>query len=486
VADFKRYQGGFSINSEIYRVSPNYFSYFRSFIYLILASVLLYFLWGSHFTNAPEDRLANPVGTLQIVSESDLAFYDALKMSSPLERQIQRFFWGSNEAIYSSFIDIYSDFYRWQKGIGEDTLNTQLRLAILYVEQGNMAAATAEMRDIKHSDFANTIVNVFGYSYGFIDKEPTIEDIEKLDSLLTEGWFLSHIKLRLAERSGNFVAASTEKRILKQRASTALELTNRYLFFSYSLVVIGLLLLVWFVVYHKSLPSPLFPQGQAAWTFREGVALWTRYEFFAALYFILVYKYLWWFPIAGQWGTLLSALPGLWLIHRYLLLPRGLNFISAWGLSPSKFGLQRLVVWTLVIIAISSSGSFIINLFLANFDLDVPWTEGIYDVLFWGTATEKSMELINVIIWAPIIEEIIFRGLFYVSLRSVFKPLLAAFITGLLFALLHFYSFSGMLDLIWVSIVWALAYERCKSLLPIILAHSFSNIDWAAYWLIMY
>ena len=487
MANFKHYQGGFIINSEIYRVPPNYFSYWRSFAYLISAFVLAYFLWAPYFSSEPEDSLEYQVDTLLVVSESDLAFYDALEMTTPLERQIQAAFWGSKEDLYRSWIESYSDFYTWQRERGDNTLGTQLRLAILYAEQGEAAAATAEMAAIKSSDFANRIIiNLFGYSYGFIDREPTVDEIKQLDTVLAEGWFKSHLIVRLAERRGNLDILSAEKERLKQRAETALSRTTHYLILSYSLVVIGLLLLVWFVGFKKGLPPPYLTQGQAAWSVREGVALWTRYEFLAALYFILVYEYLWWFPLASQWGSLLSALPGLWLIHRYLLLPQGLNFITAWGLSPAAFGWQRLVIWTLVIIAISSLGSFIIQLFLLNFDLDIPWTEGVSETLFWGSTTEKSLEIIDTVIWAPIVEEILFRGLVYVALRNVFKPLSAAFITGLLFASLHFYSFSGLVDLIWVSIVWALAYERCRSLLPIILAHSVGNINWAAFWLMMY
>jgi len=487
VADFTQYQGGLVINSEIYSVPPNYFSYFRSFAYFVSTVVLLYFLWAPYLNNTPEDNLGYPVDTLLLVSESDLAFYDGLEMSSPLEREFQAFFWGSKQDIYQSWINTYSDFYTWQRDRGDNTLNTQLRLAILYAEQGDLAAATAEMAAIKSSDFANKIIiNLFGYSYGFIDSVPTVDEILKLDTVLAEGWFKSHLLVRLAERRGNLDVVSEEKALIKQRATTALNQTNRYLFFSYSPVLIGLVLLVWFVGVKKGLPAPLQRQGQAAWSVREGAALWTRYEFLVVLYFVLVYEYLWWFPIASQWGSLLSALPGFWLIHRYLLLPKGLNFISAWGLSPSAFGWTRLAIWTLVVIAISVLGSFVIQFLLLNVDLDIPWTEGISETLFWGTTTEKSIEIIDTIIWAPIVEEIIFRGLLYVALRNMFKPLLAAVLTGLIFASLHFYSVSGLLDLLWVSIVWAFAYERCRSLLPIMLAHSVGNINWAAYWLLMY
>ena len=73
-------------------------------------------------------------------------------------------------------------------------------------------------------------------------------------------------------------------------------------------------------------------------------------------------------------------------------------------------------------------------------------------------------------------EEIGFRGLLYVTLRSRLRPLHAAVISSGVFSLLHLYSISGFLSVFWSGLVWAYAFERFRSLMPAMMTHAIGNL----------
>ena len=55
-----------------------------------------------------------------------------------------------------------------------------------------------------------------------------------------------------------------------------------------------------------------------------------------------------------------------------------------------------------------------------------------------------------------------------------------------LFGVVHMYSLSGLLVIVWTGFILALAYERCRSLWPCILAHSFNNLLYFADLVLLY
>ena len=93
----------------------------------------------------------------------------------------------------------------------------------------------------------------------------------------------------------------------------------------------------------------------------------------------------------------------------------------------------------------------------------------------WGDRGEALFSAADYILWAPAMEELAFRGLLYYSLRHRLGPLTAAIVTAGFFAGLHFYALPGFLMTLWSGLVWALAFERLRSLLPGIGAHAVYN-----------
>jgi membrane protease YdiL (CAAX protease family) len=85
-----------------------------------------------------------------------------------------------------------------------------------------------------------------------------------------------------------------------------------------------------------------------------------------------------------------------------------------------------------------------------------------------------------VIVVAPVVEEIFFRGFFYRALRTRLGVLSAAAVDGLVFGSIHF-QFDGadglliLPPLMLLGFVYCLVYERTGSLFPVIGLHAFNN-----------
>ena len=78
--------------------------------------------------------------------------------------------------------------------------------------------------------------------------------------------------------------------------------------------------------------------------------------------------------------------------------------------------------------------------------------------------------------WAPLIEELAFRGVLYATLRKALGVWPAMGVSAVFFALVHGYGVVGFASVFWSGILWALAYERTRSLLPAILGHAINNL----------
>jgi uncharacterized protein len=80
---------------------------------------------------------------------------------------------------------------------------------------------------------------------------------------------------------------------------------------------------------------------------------------------------------------------------------------------------------------------------------------------------------------APIVEEVVYRGLVYSALRRTFGPVLAVVSVTFLFALVHvpqyYPSFSSILLLLLLSLVLTLVRARTGNLLPCIILHTIFN-----------
>jgi membrane protease YdiL (CAAX protease family) len=95
----------------------------------------------------------------------------------------------------------------------------------------------------------------------------------------------------------------------------------------------------------------------------------------------------------------------------------------------------------------------------------------------WGTPGEVLADAIDSCVFAPVLEEPLFRGVLYATLRLRAATAPATFVSAAIFALAHGYGVIGFVSVFASGVLWALAYERTRSLLPGMLAHAASNVQ---------
>jgi hypothetical protein len=179
-------------------------------------------------------------------------------------------------------------------------------------------------------------------------------------------------------------------------------------------------------------------------------------------------------------GTFFASLPLVWLCRHYLLRS------DSFGLVPVRGSVRWLAGITLVAISVDLIGTYAIGWTTWAAGVHGHWTEGFDEILVWGSQRSVVLASLDYVLWAPLFEELAFRGLLYASLRARFGVVAAALLSSGVFAVLHFYSAAGFLVTFWSGLVWALTFERTRSLLPGIAAHVVYNALYVAHQLLIY
>ena len=94
---------------------------------------------------------------------------------------------------------------------------------------------------------------------------------------------------------------------------------------------------------------------------------------------------------------------------------------------------------------------------------------------FKSTLLEDKIILIHVLVIAPIVEEIIFRGYMYRILKSRIPIIFAVIISSTIFSLIHYNVLSYILLFV-LSIFLTYIYERNGSIICPIIIHSLFNL----------
>ncbi|HZS12025.1 MAG TPA: CPBP family intramembrane glutamic endopeptidase, partial [Nitrospirales bacterium] len=87
-----------------------------------------------------------------------------------------------------------------------------------------------------------------------------------------------------------------------------------------------------------------------------------------------------------------------------------------------------------------------------------------------------AVALVEFVVFAPLFEELTFRGLVYGTLRRRFGVGAAALISAVIFAAVHGYGILGFASVLSSGLLWAWIYEQTGSLWPNILAHALNNL----------
>ena len=166
---------------------------------------------------------------------------------------------------------------------------------------------------------------------------------------------------------------------------------------------------------------------------------------------------------------------GLVLIH-YFLRAQAMTWDEAFGLMSPRLGrsVAMAVMVAFAVLPIAWSLGQLSAKVMSSFHIE-PVVQSPVQML-QGTAEFPMKLLIGflAIVIAPCVEELVFRGLIYPTLKQNGFPRLALWGTSLLFAAIHS-NLMILLPLTFLAVVLTLLYESTDNLLAPILTHSLFN-----------
>ncbi|MFA6046025.1 MAG: type II CAAX endopeptidase family protein [Phycisphaerales bacterium] len=104
-----------------------------------------------------------------------------------------------------------------------------------------------------------------------------------------------------------------------------------------------------------------------------------------------------------------------------------------------------------------------------------PPANPIAELVSGGSALQLLLIFVLATVWAPLVEESIFRGALYRHLRGRVGVWVAVPVSGLCFGIMHGYSGVLLIPVITIGVCFALIREWRGSLIPTVVAHSLHN-----------
>lgn len=371
----------------------------------------------------------------------------------------------------------------WYRELAADSSDpfVDLHLAILEGESGHLPDVKQHLAGwIHQGEPYPTFARLLRAAY--VDPKVSPAVGFELQTYLAEqpvaGWFYARLAGNIAERTGNRALLATIDTSSQQRVEALVWRARAFAWLELALMVAGLLvLMVWL---RRGKAAAMFRVGSAElpplWAGRLGAGVLLRGGAVGAL---LTVAFLF---AAGDWASLrvlavpLSNLPLLALAYYHLLRPQRQTFWRGFGLSIQPRHVGQLALAVLAVVAAGLIGEWLLGRLAEPLKLISHWTEWFDADLVWGSSPTLAVSLLEYVCFAPVFEELAFRGLLFGVFRRRFQFGMAAVLSAALFALAHGYGLIGFLSVFWSGIIWAWAYERTGSLWPGVLGHAVNNL----------
>lgn len=450
-----------------------HFSPIATFLYgIVLLACIAFIAWVQ--VSIPRlDRVPSPERALALTIGHTMDLEDALIRVSAWERWLYEITTGGADELAQA-----TTWYEELVAFSQDPI-PHLYLAILEGEAGHLdrLRERTDAWGLRPEPFP-VYQRLIRAAYLGPSPEPQAE--LRLQAVLAEllpaGWFYDRLAIRLAIRAGDRgLLASTEE----AQAMRARRLLWRYRVLTgidLAFVVLGSLALV---VIRKRWRGDLrvgaapIPPVWRGWV---GVAVLVRGGAIGAVLtvaflFVGVDE-----PLLRLVTAPLVSLPLLVLAYRHLLSPSSLGFGQGLGLRVTKSAWTRLGLVVPAVLAAALVGEWVIGLVAGSVSLSSHWTEWFDSDLVWGAVPVVTVSLIEYVVFAPLFEEIAFRGLLFATLRRRFGVAASAAVSAGMFAIAHGYGVLGFASVFWSGLVWAWVYEQTGSLVPGIAAHVVNNL----------
>ena len=371
----------------------------------------------------------------------------------------------------------------WYRELAEESPDpiVDLHLAILEGEAGRISEIQHKVARWARQSQPYPVFAGF-LQAGYLDSQVSPAYAFDLQAQLAEqpisGWFYSRLATRIAERSGDRLLLTTLEASSQQRAAALLQRARAFAALELALMVVGLMVLGWWL--RRIRRTAISRVGSAElpplWAGRLGAGVLVRGGAVGALLTVAFLYMAIDYPSLRVLAVPLSNLPLLALAYYHLLRPQRQTFWSGFGLHIEPRSLGRLGLAVLAVVAAGLIGEWVMGRIAEPLNLVSHWTEWFDADLVWGTPPTLAVSLMEYVLFAPVFEELAFRGLLFGVLRRRFHLWTAAILSAALFALAHGYGLIGFLSVFWSGLIWAWAYERTGSLWTGMIAHAINNL----------
>jgi membrane protease YdiL (CAAX protease family) len=456
-------------------------------VYLVFMVILSSYVWWNYVTSSPLERLADPVSAVADSMGPELEYFDGLQELPVWQQKLLNFPEVTRDEFVEEAVTTWRDVISTLQQNPDDYAPEDLEAArayllVLLAEERGWNTARSEL-----ASWQQLKAPLIDYVISVYDKQ---QEFPAPEHLFFDKYPDNWATLRLARQDTQVRKNKSEfDRInlsIQQKAAIQVHRTVIYTVVWWSMILIGVSAFVYF--YKTVLVTA--NRYQQAWPLSDAIAVFVLVEILTGILYL----------IEGDWNpnSLLSNIyfswPSLWtgliaslLIYIYLIRPRQVSMRDIFGLRLSRVnGLAPLLLWIIVIFTLDNLGLLMIGMTSDALGFSSPWAEGLSETMLWGEPEDIILEGIDSVLWAPIFEEIVFRGVLYLGIRQYCTPVVAAVLSSAIFSFFHFYTFVGFIEVLWGGLVFALAFEYSRSLLPAIGAHILYNLNWVMYSLIFY
>jgi len=421
---------------------------------------------------APDQALTRMVGRTMDAQEG-------LKRAPVWKQKILGWISGDSEAERAHAIEWYQELAQ----ISEDPV-VAIQLAVLQAESGQVQQALLSAQGWSKLD--EPFPRLAGLIRASYDGEAAAS-LGWLDSLqadaaewLPAGWFYDRVAERLAERANNTELLNTVRQTAAARADRIFSRSWRLTVMELMAMMTGTIVLIGLWRTRKTVPEVLrlHPIGvPPPWPGGVGAAVLLRG---GALGAIITAAFLLYLPPENAslraLAIPLTNLPLLVLAYHHLFRPSGMSFDQGFGLDVPWTRLGPLLAAVFAVVGAGLWGEWVMDRLAEHWHWTSHWTEWFDADLVWGSPSQTMVSLIEYVLFAPLFEELAFRGLLFAILRRKFRFLPAAVMSAGIFGIAHGYGLVGLISVCWSGVLWAWIYEKTGSLLPGILAHSINNL----------
>jgi uncharacterized protein len=444
---------------------------------LVLLASLGAIVWFSA-TLPRLQRFEDPDRALDLMVSRTMEAQDGLRFAPPWQQRMVEWSSGGSEAERAQAI-------QWYEELVDETDDplSKLRLAILQAESNRVqdalsAAATWRTPEERESLYADLVEAAYGGAA--LDRQREGELQAALAELLPAGWFYNALAGQLALRAGDQALLATVQQQRTLRGERIQRWSHDLMLMELVCLVFGSAILVGMIVHSRRRPEVMRlhrPGVPPPWPGGLGTAVLLRG---GALGAVVTLAFLSFAPAEHvplrALAIPMANLPLLGLAYVYLLKPAGLTFREGFGLSVGRAGVGRLAGIVVAAVAAGLWGEWVMGQAADAFSLTNHWTEWFDPDLVWAPPSVLVISLLEYVVFAPIFEELAFRGLLYAILRRRLGFVPSALLSASVFALAHGYGVTGFISVLWSGLLWAWLYERTGSLIPGMIAHATNNL----------